>query len=129
MDPAAAGFPEGKAGDPFTELHWEAFVTVARALGIDVATGGGLVLANGGLASTRKQWIWIKLTSVSSGAYAWTKVVRDPVTSAWVDTAESGTTSGDPAKPANSSVTISTFPYYVRARREGLELLFIGSAC
>jgi hypothetical protein len=129
MDPVAFQFPEGKAGDPFTEAHWEAFVQVARVLGIDVAIGGGLVQAGGGLASTRKRWVWLKLTAVASGAYAWTRVVRDPAGTGWLDTAESGTTTSDPAKPANSGVTISTFPTYVRARREGLELIFIATQC
>jgi hypothetical protein len=130
MDPAAFQFPEGKADDYFTEDHWEAFVKVARVLGIDVAIGGGLVQAGGGLASTRRQWIWLKLTAVASGAYAWTRVVRDPASAAWLDTAESGTTTGDPARPANSDATLSTFPVYVRARREvSGELIFIVTKC
>lgn len=129
MDPAAFKFPEGKAGDYFTEDHWAAFVAVAQAIGIDVAIGGGLQVANGGISSTRKPWVWLKLTSVSSGSYAWTRVVRDPAGTGWLDTAEVGTTSSDPAKPANSGVTISTFPTYARARREGLELIFEASQC
>jgi hypothetical protein len=126
-DPVAIRYPEGKAGDPFTEVHWAAFVQTAQALGIDVASGSGLALANGGIASTRKQWVWLKLTSVSSGAYAWTRVVRDA--SGWSDTAEAGTTSSDPARAVNT-LTLSTFPYYVRARREPSgEYLFIASTC
>jgi hypothetical protein len=105
MDPADFSFPEGKAGDYFTEAHWDAFVKVARAL-----------LAADGPGPVRKPWVRLKLTSVSSGAYAWTRVVRD--SAGWVDTAEAGTTASDPAKPADPAVSLSTFPAYVLARRE-----------
>jgi hypothetical protein len=112
MDRPEIKLPSGKAGEPFTEAHWNAIVEVVRVL---KSIGDGPI--------TRKPWIWLKLTSVSSGSYAWTRVVRDA--SGWADTAESGTTSSDPAKSANSAVSISTFPTYVQARREPSgELIF-----
>jgi hypothetical protein len=124
--------PLVKPGDDITADAYNTLAAAFNALVLSVAPGSDLALVDGVLMSTAKVWRWLKLTSGSgtgaSRVYAWTVVERDGV-GGWTDTGWSGTTSDYPARKANGTASIATFPYYVRAIFEVEGPIFMASDC
>lgn len=131
---SAKRYPRPQPGDELTTLHFKAIYDALERLELRVANGSGLTLSAGpggtviGLAE--RKGFWIKLTSNSSNAYAWTEQLPQSG-GTWVDGYQSGTTSSDPAREVNGLTTPPTLPKIVRAWRgvQSNEVLFGLSTC
>lgn len=102
--------PRVNPGDDIRAEHVNAIYEAAEGLGLTVDASSGLSLLTGPggkhLGVSRRFRGWIKLTSNSGTAYAWTQQVAASG-GTWTSGGMSGTTSADPAYPANGETTIA----------------------
>ena len=86
----------------------------------NAAPGSGLrvvgSMAGRSFMADRAEIGWIKLTSRSGAAHAWSRVMATAGGGWSVDSSLSGTTSSDPAYEVNGQTP--TLPYYARAWRD-----------
>ena len=108
--------PDIRPGDPMRAEHLLALYAAVRALELTVAAP--LEMAPGGAISLNSQGagMWIRLTSASGPAFAWTRVFP-AAGGGWDDDTLSGTIADDPAVELNGNTAVGTLPLVVRAWR------------
>jgi hypothetical protein len=108
--PAPTRLPRVAPGQEIQAEHLNALFDLAEGLGLTAEASGGLRITSGPagrqLALRRRFQGWIRLTSNSGTAYAWTQQLSQ-ASGTWANGALSGTTTSDPAYPANGETTIA----------------------
>jgi hypothetical protein len=126
--------PTVRPGDEILAEHITAIYDLVRRLQIATGENSELTLDSGDggnvLNAPTNDGMWVKLTSRSSNAFAWTEQI--PQTGGtWVDGYQSGTTTTDSAHEANSNTTLPTLPVIVWAWRAPAsnEVTFLLGSC
>lgn len=121
-------------GDEILAEHITALYDLVRRLQVSVAANSGLVMDSGAggvaLGLALAEGFWIRLTSNSGNAFAWTEVIPQSG-GTWVDGYRSGTSGSDPARELNGNTSIPALPLIVRAWRAPAshEVLFHLGSC
>jgi hypothetical protein len=126
--------PKVKPDDEILAEHFEGIYRALEKLQISIGQNGSITMDDSGsgiaLGMNAREGFWIKLTSNSGAAYAWTEQLAQP-SGTWVDGYQSGTTATDPAREINGNASPTSLPLIVWAWRapQSAEVVFQLGSC